>query len=197
MQQIWGVPTATLWALIEPFQGFQATELDLPRLATLLAEVGEFRPRGPAEEDPSFKQIIPYVHVRSADRHLLLERLPTQGESRLHHLFSIGVGGHVEPEPGNTPLLVAGLSREIIEELEVDRVDSGALRLLGFLNDDRTPVGRVHFGIACQLTLPAPVVVREIDKMRGQWVAEAVLRDHHGQMETWSQILLDWLAPTP
>lgn len=52
------------------------------------------RPR--AEGDPSFKQLIPYLVVAGPGGTLAC--YPRQGaEARLHGLWSVGIGGHVDP----------------------------------------------------------------------------------------------------
>ena len=58
----------------------------------------DYRPRSEVEEDPGFKQIIPYVVFRSGDGVFCYTRGKSQGEARLHRLRSLGVGGHVSEE---------------------------------------------------------------------------------------------------
>ncbi|MEX0614166.1 MAG: phosphoesterase, partial [Pirellulales bacterium] len=98
-------PTALFHAL-GYFQGFSAdVSRYLPRL--LEGEHLEYRPRGQMEEDPSFKQLIPYVLFRWIDEagapHLFeYQRGSGQGERRLHAKRSVGVGGHINPvDTGN------------------------------------------------------------------------------------------------
>ena len=79
-----------------------------------------------SEEDESFRQIIPYVVLRSPGRIFSYARTARAGERRLHGLRSVGVGGHVNPEdlpdglPGLVaapePALVAAAGRELAEE---------------------------------------------------------------------------------
>src|ERR1700735_2327356 len=54
-----------------------------------------FLERNIAETDYQFKQVIPYVVVRHEDRCLLIWRTNKQTEARLHNLYSLGVGGHI------------------------------------------------------------------------------------------------------
>jgi predicted NUDIX family phosphoesterase len=190
VEQVWGVRRELLFGVIESFHGFRSTDRTLGAVGEELEPMGEFRPRHEAEEDPSFQQIIPYVEVRSAGRILLLERLPSQGEPRLHHCLSVGIGGHVNPEaPGSEPLLTRALRREVTEELEID--DCPEATLLGFINDDETAVGSVHFGIACTLEVSRPVEIRERDKMVGRWVSPGELPPLVERMESWSRFLVE------
>ena len=56
----------------------------------------EFRPRPEMEQDPSYRQIIPYVAVTRGDEVFATRRLDKGGEARLHGRLSLGVGGHIE-----------------------------------------------------------------------------------------------------
>ena len=93
-------------------------------------------------------------------------------------------------------VLVGGMQREIDEELAV--VGPLDLRVAGFLNDDTTPVGSVHFGlVAVAHANEAEVAIRETDKMDGRFVAEGELRRLHAEdparFETWSAMIVDQL----
>ena len=146
-----------------------------------------FIPRAKAETSPEFKQIIPYVAIRSADDYFLLTRTSKQTESRLHHKMSLGIGGHINPD---TPAILGGLEKELDEEVAVER--PFALQFVGLLNDDTTDVGRVHLGVVYVLDAPSRnVTVRETDKMSGSWVPRAALAESRDRMETWSQIVYD------
>jgi len=83
---------------------------------------GVFKRRGDVEQDPSIKQIIPYLMVRHGGRIFVFQRSAAGGEARLHGKYSIGVGGHINRSDveGDVDLLEAGLRRELEEELVVD-----------------------------------------------------------------------------
>ncbi|MCI0341412.1 MAG: NUDIX domain-containing protein [Planctomycetales bacterium] len=153
-----------------------------------------FVPRPAAETDGSLKQLIPYAVVTRRDQVFLLRRLATQSEARLRNLYSLGVGGHVNPEDARNGMdpVEAGLWREVREELEV-RGDVTASPI-GILNDDRNPVGQVHLGVVYRIAADgAEVKVRETDRMEGRWVSLDEAAAHREGMETWSQLLLDAL----
>jgi len=156
-----------------------------------------FRLRDDVEEDPSLKQIIPYVVVTHENRLFLLKRWRAQSEARLHNLYSIGVGGHINPvDEGAGDPVEEGLKRELAEEVEIR--GPVALRPVGTLNDDSNPVGSVHFGLVwAALSATGEVEVAEKDMMEGRFVSieEALgLRDG---METWSQLLIDAVREDP
>jgi predicted NUDIX family phosphoesterase len=193
MERVFGVARLDIEAAWGRRSGFQPIDLPLVDVAARLEERGEFRPRDAVEDDPSWLQIIPYVMLTCRGSVLLLERLATQGERRLHHRLSIGVGGHLNPEPpGAEPLLVRGLRRELCEEIALPPSSAGAPELLGFIRDDSDAVGRVHFGVACRLELAEPAEVRETDRMRGLWVDGARIDGESARLEGWSRIL--WSA---
>jgi predicted NUDIX family phosphoesterase len=146
-----------------------------------------FIDRPTAEVSPQYKQIIPYVLIRNQDAYFLLRRTQKQTEVRLHDKLSLGIGGHINPD---TPDLIDGLHKELDEEIQIG--GDYDLTFVGILNDDTTDVGRVHLGAVFVLdTHSGEVQVRETEKMSGQWVPRAELKQHRELMETWSQIVYD------
>lgn len=167
----------------------------VPRI--LEAENTRFIPRSAAEDDPSFKQVIPYVLIRKGGSYLHYVRGKGSGEKRLVSLGSIGIGGHINH--GDESLFLAGLQfyeealqRELHEELRMDgRFETRAIALI---NDDSTPVGRVHFGIVhvCELG-DQNVAKGEACITDLQFLTVAELRARRDRMENWSQLCLDLL----
>lgn len=153
----------------------------------------EFRPRPEMETDPAYKQIIPYVLVTRGAEAFVMQRLKRGGEQRLHGLLSLGVGGHINPvdEAGGSAL-TAGLSREVDEEVALERAAS--LTPLGVINNDRDEVGRVHLGFLFRLEAEGTVTVRETEKLSGSFMPIAALPALRDKMEGWSQIALEVLA---
>jgi predicted NUDIX family phosphoesterase len=150
---------------------------------------GLFAPRSTMEENPAFKQVIPYLVLRDGERYFLMRRTRAGGDARLHDLWSIGVGGHLNPGDGDLP---GGLLREWNEEVVADFVPE--FRLVGLLNDDTTPVGRVHLGAVYVADAAGrPVEIRETDKLTGSFVAPAEVAAVAGDLETWSRLVFDFL----
>jgi predicted NUDIX family phosphoesterase len=175
------------------FQGF-SSEAERYLRALLTPEFAQFRPRSEVEDDPRFKQIIPYVVFRSGDSVFCYTRGKSQGEARLHRLRSLGVGGHVaEADADGRATLDAyelALRRELDEEVEV--ASDGVIRRMGLINDDSTPVGQVHLGVVHLYELEQPAVTpREDGLAEAEFVRLADLRGRWGQFETWSQICLE------
>jgi len=192
------VPTASVlaelgggkaWLGIRP-----AGEADL---AALIRREGSFRPRPEVEADPAWKQVIPYPVLRDGDSWFLMRRTKAGGDARLHDRYSIGVGGHVNPEDGGLDGdLTVALEREWHEELIVDFVP--AFRFVGLLNDDTTTVGQVHVGLVYEGDAAGrPVAIRETDKLSGAFVSAAEVAAVTDRLETWSRIAFEWLAARP
>jgi predicted NUDIX family phosphoesterase len=163
---------------------------DVSVTLALVAAEGRYRPRGEAEEDPAWKQIIPYLLLRDGSRVFLVRRTRAGGDARLHERWSIGVGGHLGPGDASVE---AGLLREFHEELVTDW--QPRVRPLGLLNDDRTPVGQVHLGIVYEADAHGrSVTVRERHKLSGGFARTDEVRAGYEHLETWSQLLFDHLS---
>lgn len=173
---------------------------------------GFFADRATAEDEPAWKQVIPYCVIRRPGQVFCVQRKSTQTEARLHGLLSIGIGGHVnpcqQPEGASAPatgaeFFTGALARELSEELYLRLPIGSAPCLLGILNDDSTAVGKVHFGLVYALDLPSPrspgasqrdLRVREISKMVGGFrclVELLPLWQDPARFESWSRILLE------
>jgi predicted NUDIX family phosphoesterase len=175
------------------WHGLVATGLE--RVLRTIRATAEYRPRAQVEEDPSQQQIIPYCIVRHSDEsYLLTHRLRASSEKRLHHLYSLGVGGHVNPGDGESgDPVVGGLRREWAEEIVCSA--PATARLVALLNDDTTPVSRVHLGLVF-LVEPrhGTAAVREVRKLEGEVLGLEAMRRHYLNMESWSQLVYDDLV---
>ena len=158
-----------------------------PELLEIINAKHEFLPRPEAEEDPSYKQIIPYVALTRDGDIFMLRRLKKGGEARLHGLLSFGVGGHINPaDDTREDALMNGLRREVSEEVDIAR-ETG-LTPVGVINDDSNAVGSVHLGYFFTMEVAGEVTVRETEKLEGEWVAISALPGLRDRMETWSQL---------
>lgn len=159
-------------------------------IAAIVESRHEYLPRPFAEEHPEYKQIIPYVAICRGSQVFSTTRLNRGGETRLHGMISLGVGGHINP--GDDDSLMNGLRREIREEVYM--TDFGDLTLRGVINDDSNEVGSVHLGFFYTLTTSGEVRVKETEKLAGSWLRRSELWDLSPKMETWSQIIVPVLA---
>jgi predicted NUDIX family phosphoesterase len=155
---------------------------------------GFFMRRGDAEEDATHKQVIPYLVLRDGARWFLMRRTRAGGDPRLHDLWSIGVGGHLNPGDGDVE---GGLRREWAEEVVADFEPT--FDVVGLLNDDTTPVGAVHLGVVFVADATGrPVTIRETDKLTGSFATTEEVAAVREAMETWSRLVFDALTgPAP
>jgi predicted NUDIX family phosphoesterase len=180
------------------FQGF-SPDAERYLSALLVPAFMDYRPRWQVEDDPGFKQIIPYVVFRSGGEVFCYKRGQSQGESRLHRLRSLGVGGHVSEDDamgGRTlDAYEAALRRELDEEVAIE--SPGRIRRVGLINDDATPVGRVHLGVVHLYELDRPEVTpREDGLADAGFLPIATVRSLRSEFETWSQICVESLLGT-
>jgi predicted NUDIX family phosphoesterase len=180
---------------VNPPHGFGTEHLD-SFLARIRTHAG-FELRADVEDDPSKKQIIPYMVVTDGEAVFVLRRLETQTEARLRNLYSIGVGGHINPvDADEADPVEAGLRRELEEELFIDAPHE--VTPLGYLNDDSNSVGSVHFGLVFRVLAPRDAVsVAEKEMMQGIFHPLSELRALAPEMETWSQLLVGFLSDRP
>ena len=188
------VPTAVFHRLGH-FQGFCG---DTERYLSGLLDPAHtsYRPRSAMEQDPSFKQLIPYVIFRYRDaagqtQLFQYTRGKGQGESRLHAKRSIGIGGHISADDAaQASAYEEGMRRELEEEVVIDTPYRGQH---GRPDQRRRNRSR-----------PRPPGRRALARCRAAGRAAAGKRDHRcrlsagrrscwpisSRFETWSQICL-------
>ena len=173
------------------FQGFST---DVDRYLSVLLDPANTsdRPRGEMEDDPSFKQLIPYVIFRyqSESGPLLFRytRGSGQGESRLHARKSVGVGGHISTlDEQAESVYEQGMRRELDEETIIETVYTASC--VGMINDDETEVGKVHLGIVHIFDVDQPNVrAREDDITEAGFDSVPGILADLKRYESWSQI---------
>ena len=125
--------------------------------------------------------------MRDGEQLFLMQRTRAGGDARLHDLYSLGIGGHLNPEDGG---VLEGLRREFHEEMVAEWDPEP--RLLGLLKDDDVLVGQVHLGVVFEADAAGrPLDVRETDKLSGRFTTAAECAPVYENMETWSQLLYD------
>jgi predicted NUDIX family phosphoesterase len=156
-----------------------------------------FIPRPEAENDPAYKQIIPYALIAFGETVLHYVRGKKAGEQRLVAKGSIGIGGHMNESDESLFALDeqayrAGVEREVNEEIKIDAPFED--RIAALLNDDSTEVGRVHLGIVHIFKLKEPNVQKREAMITGlTFLTKEELMARRESLESWSQICLDSL----
>jgi predicted NUDIX family phosphoesterase len=151
--------------------------------------------RTDAEQDKRFKQLIPYVLLICNGKVLRYRRGRGGQETRLHGLYSVGIGGHISEEDHG---LFArdqgyrdGMRREIAEEVAVEEVRESAVAVI---NDESTEVGCVHFGVVHVMQVANENVVGRRTGILGPEfipIVEAV--KNTSGYESWSALCLEHL----
>lgn len=190
------VPTEELWRQLEYKESGVIKVIDSDIMNKILA-YGKFKHRNTLENDSSYKQIIPYAVICCGDEVYLFHRTKKQTEVRLHNLYSLGVGGHMNPFGDNIDesYMRHELNREMNEEVMVhDDCFIESIVVVGFINDDTNDVGKVHLGVLYHINLTSKSIeINEKEKMTGQWVRKTDLSDYYAQMESWSKLYVDLL----
>lgn len=159
-------------------------------LLAAASETGIFMDRDDAEIDPDWKQLIPYLVLRDGDRTFLMRRTQSGSDARLHDLYSIGIGGHVDAADAD---IAGALRREWHEEM--DAAFDPEPTAVGLLNDDTTAVGAVHLGIVFVADARGrSVAIRETDKLIGGFATPNEVFAVRESMETWSRLIVDDLV---
>ncbi|MFO7883970.1 MAG: phosphoesterase [Desulfobacteraceae bacterium] len=132
--------------------------LDFQSFYGICAEAGyHWMERGEIEQDPSVKQIIPYIVVQTAagDQTAVYRRKGS--EQRLHDLWSAGIGGHVNQKDisgigdGFEEIVKTGMMRELDEEF-LNWPQNQKPVFWGTINEEKTDVGSVHLGAVFKIT---------------------------------------------
>jgi len=192
---VFAIPADELWKLIS-YKEKGLTKGNSEVLIRIIQN-GLFRKRSELEEDPSFKQIIPYAIISNKESFCLFKRTSKQTEKRLHNKFSLGVGGHMNPgnsKESKEQYLINELKRELFEEV---KLLNGCLiediEFIGFINDDSISVGSVHIGLLYNIHVSnKDVVINETDKMTAEWIDKSDLAEFYERMETWTKITFDY-----
>lgn len=162
----------------------------------------EWMKRGLAEKNPEFKQPIAYCIIVNPElkKVFVYQRSTKAGESRLHNLFTIGIGGHIdtpdynEDESKNENPIHKSMFREINEEIQIPEQSEIEPIVLGYINDDSNDVGKVHLGILYLIKTNAEEVYpKDSEIAEGKFIHFNELKDifSKNEVETWSKIAFE------
>ncbi len=158
----------------------------------------EFINRSDAEKDVSYKQIIPYIVLQTQDFEKTAIYNRQGSEQRLHDLWSIGIGGHINPIDMETQttsflqILTVGMERELQEEL--DQRPKGDLPLfVGVISEDVTDVGKVHLGAVFRILTSTPEKFLPGSELF-QFTWEKTRNLEQLNLELWSKLALKLLS---
>jgi len=181
--------------LLEDLGMFQGLSLDIEKYLPVVTRSADifYLNRSEAEQDKRFKQLIPYVLVMFNDKILRYRRGKGGQETRLHGLYSVGVGGHISEEDhglfSTGPGYNEGMRRELMEEVAVNEVNEAAVAVI---NDDSTDVGYVHFGVVHVMHVADDSIVgRRTGILAPEFIPVAQAVSEPSGYETWSRFCLE------
>ena len=164
----------------------------------------EWMKRGLAENNPQFKQPIAYCIIINPElkKVFVYQRSTKAGEERLHNLFTIGIGGHIdlpdynENENQNETKnpIYKSMFREINEEIHITEQSTIEPLVLGYINDDSNDVGKVHLGILYLIKTNAEQIFpKDSEIEQGKFVYFHELEDifSKNEFEIWSKIAFE------
>ncbi|MEW6159138.1 MAG: phosphoesterase [Verrucomicrobiota bacterium] len=183
--------------LLEELGLFQGISLEVEKYLPVVTSPAQivYLNRSEAEQDKRYKQLIPYVLILCNDRILRYRRGKGGQESRLHGLYSVGIGGHISEEDHGlfTQQLgyQEGMRRELMEEVAMEEVNETAVALI---NDDSTEVGYVHFGVVHVMHVANESIVGRRSGIVGpEFISMSEAVKDPSIYESWSRFCLEHL----
>jgi len=145
------------------------------------------------ENNPSLKQIIPYVWIinpktkkvfvykRSSDKKYT--------EPRLWNFVSCGVGGHIEKNDEENPIENA-MMRELKEEISMEKYPTP--KIIGYLNLDCGNAEKFHFGIIAVAETEEEIKLNEGEIVEGKFMKieelEKLFNEPNSNVESWTKV---------
>lgn len=183
--------------LLEELGVFQGLSLEIEKYLPVVTSSSQvlYLNRSDAEQDKRYKQLIPYVLILCHDRILRYRRGKGGQETRLHGLYSVGVGGHISEEDhglfSNRLGYHEGMRRELMEEVAIDDANDAAVAVI---NDDSTEVGFVHFGVVHVMHVANEEIVgRRSGIVAPEFIPIAEAMKDPSGYESWSRFCLEHL----
>ncbi len=162
------------------------------RILKLVDAHKEYIERSLAEEDDSYQQIIPQIILKVGDK-IFLHKIPATGsESRLHDMWPIFLGGHVD----DTDMGISeAAEREFAEEINY-RGTIIKKEFFGVIKQHDTPVNRVHTGLIWLFEGDSEVWEATGDHgiAEGKFVPIKELPQYTARMTFWSQATVPYLV---
>lgn len=184
-EQILVVKRSKLFAK-DSWQGLK--KIDFSSYLEIINKHKEFLPRSLMENDPNYKQIIPYLIFKHENKYFLMQRQSKASETRLQNKFSLGIGGHIRHEDLQEGTSIFDWARREFHE-EVEYHGNLKIEPLGILNDDSNDVGKVHVGFVLLLHGDSNQIQVKSELKSGELLTFGECEKYTDTMETWSQII--------
>jgi predicted NUDIX family phosphoesterase len=183
--------------LFEELGVFQGLSLEVEKYLPVVTSSSNlvYRNRTEAEQDRRYKQLIPYVLILCNGKILRYRRGRGGQETRLHGLYSVGIGGHISEEDDGLFSSGAGyregMRRELMEEVAIEHTKEAAVAVI---NDDSTDVGAVHFGVVHVMHVADETVAgRRSGIVAPEFIPCADAVEELTAYESWSRFCLEKL----
>jgi predicted NUDIX family phosphoesterase len=158
------------------------------------------------EQDPRFRQIIPYVCLMHDGKIAAYTRTAKGGESRLHGKLSCGFGGHVdladiEFDADNsvvdlTRTVKRAATREMFEEIDLGfEVKESDIEILEQkIVSSESDVDAVHIGLVAIINVTSEQITSKEDQLNivGFLTAAEILE--YPEIENWTRGLVEFLS---
>lgn len=177
------IPRDILFAHHAPWQGINTTHFQ--EFIDIVHSSKEFILRAPAENNPAYKQIIPYLVFTHDNKIFVMQRRQEASEQRLANKLSIGIGGHIREDDIQGTDLASWAEREFHEEVAF----SGQIMIepIGIINDDSNDVGKVHIGFVYLVHGSHPHISIKDEHKSGTLYSLEECEEIFAHMEGWSQ----------
>lgn len=183
--------------LLERLGVFQGLSQELQRYLPVVTatENVTYLNRSAAELDKRYKQLIPYVLIVCNGKILRYRRGKGGQETRLHGLYSVGIGGHISEEDNglfaSQQGYEEGMRRELKEEVDIE---GGKQPAVALINDDATEVGYVHFGVVHVMQVPHEKIIGgRSGIVAPEFVSFEEARKDLTVYESWSRLCMERL----
>lgn len=172
-------------------------------------------PRSILEEDPTFRQVIPYIVIQNEKGEIALFQRYKGKEKRLAGKKTIGIGGHIDlsdcflingiqenlknsnytEDRFLDEILFCGMRREIAEEIGFYSVFKNDFVFLGEIKIDDTPVDSVHLGFVYKTTINSSILLNSLETLQEKELIFLGFRnkkelEEEENLENWSQYVL-------
>lgn len=157
----------------------------------LIRRYKKFLWRSKVEQDPTYKQIIPYLIFTYDKKYFVMRRKSDASEVRLQNKYSLGIGGHIKKEDLKRTNIIEWAEREFEEEINFK--GSYNIEPLGILNDESDAVGQVHTGFVFLLHGDSDKISIRDEHKEGMLLSLEECTELYPLMENWSKITFDYL----
>ncbi len=171
-------------------QGIQEINFDFYQ--ELIEKNKQFLWRSKVESDENYKQIIPYLIFKFQDKLFLMQRRSNASDTRLQNKYSLGIGGHIKEKDITEKTIFDWAKREFEEEINYQ--GNFEIKPIGLLNDETNFVGQVHTGFVFLLIGDSDKIKIRDEHKSGKLVSLEKCKEIYPNMETWSQIVFDYLT---